>query len=311
VRRVSLIVSIALAASARPVAADDALVAEARRHEASLEYEEALALVERALAAGTSGPDRVVELHLFAGRMAAGLDRGPAATAHYARALALRPAIRLPDGTSPKLSVPFEAASLETVPLAFAPTLARDGTARLGVQTDPLRLVRGVAIAVAGRALVARDATTLVVPAGTEVAAIAALDEHGNRIWEGEVIAPALVPSQPVPVPPPVPRRPALIAWWPAWTLATGAALGIGGFAAWRVDVAQRQFDRLRAEPGQHDFSELVAVEDRGRRWGLTANLATGVATVTAVVAVITYVAQRRRSRSTIAVTPGGVAGVF
>src|SRR4051812_12229978 len=88
-------------------AGDD--LAEAIRLEAALEYDQALAIVDRMIAAGTvTEPARLAELHLSAGRLAAGLDHADIARDHFARALALRPELALPAGTSPKLTAPFD-----------------------------------------------------------------------------------------------------------------------------------------------------------------------------------------------------------
>src|SRR5262245_5385207 len=89
--------------------AEDEL-ARARQLEGQLEYEQALAIVEAALARGGAEPARWVELHLLAGRLAAGLDRARVAEDHFARVLALRPETTLPEGTSPKLTAPLAAA---------------------------------------------------------------------------------------------------------------------------------------------------------------------------------------------------------
>src|SRR5277367_5066214 len=71
---------------------------EARQLERTLEYERALVIVDREIArgAGRSGA-RLVDLHVLAGTLAAGLDHPDDAQAHFARALAVSPAVRLPD----------------------------------------------------------------------------------------------------------------------------------------------------------------------------------------------------------------------
>src|SRR5688572_29373755 len=75
-----VVFTLALALAAGPARAEDDL-ARARRLEAQLEYEPALAIVEGALRRGGAEPARTVELHLLAGRLAAGLDRAAAAEA--------------------------------------------------------------------------------------------------------------------------------------------------------------------------------------------------------------------------------------
>src|SRR5262249_28160285 len=136
--------ALAIALTAGRALADDEL-ARARRLEASLEYEQALATVEGALDRGGADPARLVELHLLAGRLAAGLDRAAAAEDHFARVLALRPDTALPPGTSPKLTAPFAAARARSAPLEVHAT-AVGGLVALVVSRDALGLVSGISV---------------------------------------------------------------------------------------------------------------------------------------------------------------------
>lgn len=283
---------------------------EARRLEAALDYERALASVEAVITSGRAKtPARFVELHLYAGRLAAGLDRGAVAEDHYLRALAVQPGATLPDGTSPKLVAPLDTARRRAVPLRLS-AMTADGAVYFLVQADALGLARGIALVVtepggARRELEDRTALRLVVPAGTTALEVAALDASGNVVLR--MPAPAIA----VEAPPPrlvSDEGPSIPARWSTWAVATGVVLAAGTFSAWRFSIAQRDWDDLRAQPDMHDYSALTAVEDRGRRWGLAANIAFGVATATGITAAVLFYRQRHRS---VVVTPVGVSGEF
>ncbi|MFN0248658.1 MAG: hypothetical protein ACKV2T_17345 [Kofleriaceae bacterium] len=301
--RVALVVAVAGIASlayAEDVAHD---LAEARKLEAALDYAGALRLVDTALARGGSDTFQYIELHLLGGKLAAGLDRAAEAEAHFARVLALRPGTALPDGTSPKMTAPFDAAKAKSVPLAIRVTDVR-GLVTLVPSADPLGLVAGIAVAVvdsagAHRDVVDRRSTRIALPAGTTAIEVTALDADGHRIWSGPPPKPEIIGDRP-----PVPSERSWIARWPTWAIVTGVALGVGGVGAWRVKVAQDDFDRLRAEPEEHDFSELEAIERRGDRWALATNIAFGAAIVTTVVTAILVV--RRGESAAVGVTATG-----
>ncbi|MFN0250304.1 MAG: hypothetical protein ACKV2T_25725 [Kofleriaceae bacterium] len=288
--RVALVVAVAGIAS--PAFAEDVAhdLAKARELEAALDYAGALRIVDTALARGGSDTFQYVELHLLGGKLAAGLDRAAEAEAHYARVLALRPNTALPDGTSPKLTGPFDAAKAKSVPLVIRVTEVR-GLVTLVPSADPLGLVAGIAVAVvdgagAHRDVIDRRSTRIALPAGTTAIEVTALDADGHRIWSGPPPTPVVIVDRPLPIT----EKRSWIARWPTWAIVTGVALGVGGVSAWRVKVAQDDFDRLRAEPEEHDFSELEAIERRGDRWALATNIAFGAAIVTGVVTTILVV---------------------
>jgi len=303
--RVRAAVRFALAATfvialANDVRADDDL-ARAHQLEAKLEYEQALAIVDGLLAKGGADPARVIELHVFAGKLSAGLDRARLAEDHYARALALDPTLTLPDGTSPKLTAPFAAAKGRTQPLSVDVSITR-GVVTLAAR-DALAMVAGIAVRTSdGRELVERSATRLTLPTNSKPAEVAALDASGNRIWVGPPPAETLVVTPPPPPPPPPPRHetPAFYARPITWAAATGVALAFTGVAAWRFSVNQRRWNELRDEGG-HEYDELYAVETRGRRWSLAANIGLGVAAATGIVTGIVWLRHLR---------PGPGAGV-
>lgn len=259
VRFVAVAVMLALVASS--ARADDGSAAPARvdlaeaiRLEAALEYDQALAIVERVIAAGTTAePARLAELHLYAGRLAAGLDRGDAARAHFAIALALNPAASLPAGTSPKITAPFEAARAASSPLRVHAT-----PAGAVIDADALGLVR-------------------------RTDGFVAYDEHGNVVWRG---------AAPPPAPAPPPEEPGFAGRWATWVGVAGGALVVSGLSAWRFQTAQDDWDRFSVD-GMHDYAQLRAIEDRGNRWGLATEVGFGVAAAASVTAAILYVVHR------------------
>jgi tetratricopeptide (TPR) repeat protein len=259
VRLVAALALIGLAASRAhavpdPAPADDQL-AEAIRLESALEYEQALAIVERLIAGGTTTvPARLAELHLYAGRLAAGLDRPDVAGDHFARALALRPDLALPAGTSPKITAPFDDARAHSTPLRLRITPTGPVT-----ESDVLGLVHHI------------DGFT-------------AYDAHGNVVWRGTP------PEQP---PPRAPQHePGVAGRTSTWLAIGGGALVIGGLCAWRFQVAQDDWNTA-SQDGLHDLAQLRAIEARGDHWGLGANVGFGVAAAAGVTAVILYATHR------------------
>ena len=237
----------------------DAELEEARKLEAQLEYDKALVLVEKLIAAGHADPQQLVELHFEAGKLAAGLDRIDIAIDHFARVLTLVPDRQLPDGTSPKITTPFEAARGQTQPLRISAKFV-DGRALAVIDADPVHIVA--------------KQETVVVDHGQEVRAF---DVYGNVVFSqtlelfDEHPPPAIHPTHR-----PFYKRPL---FWGG--IAVGTA-SLAGISAWRFDVAQNQWNDMKAA-GMNDYTALTAVEDRGRRWGLAANIGFGAALLSTV----------------------------
>ena len=258
-RLVAIALVLGLAATAR---ADDDL-ADAIRLEAALDYDQALAVVTRILDRGTATePGVVAELHFYAGRLAAGLDRADDARQHFAVALELDPTFTLPPGTSPKLLAPFEQAHATTVKLRAHATA--EGT--VIVDADAVGLVARTTIGHEPRAY----------------------DVHGNVVWRPE---PAPAPPA---LPPPSPSPPpGIAARWQTWGIVAGSAAVIGGLCAWRFAVAQDDWNQA-SQDGHHDYTQLRAIEHRGDRWGLGANVGFGVAAAAGVTAILLNVFQAK-----------------
>jgi hypothetical protein len=226
--------------------------------EQQLEYEKALVLADRTLEKGLASRDQLADLHLIAGRLAAGLDHPEIAQQHFAKVLALRPDTTLVEGTSPKLQAPFEAAKAAPHELAIALT-----GGRLVVTRDDLHLVQGTR---------------------THDGVIEAFDERGNQVFWADL--------------PIVTTRSR--AWIP-WAAASGATLIAGGLAAWRYRVAQDEWNL--ENDGMHDYSRLHALEDRGQRWAIAADVGFGLAAATAVTAVILFATGSSSERVGVAIT--------
>jgi hypothetical protein len=168
------------------------------------------------------------------------------------------------------------------------------------------------------------------------------VDEFGNHLVEITVrgVAPAPVAEPPAPArarrtrargaepvverapPEPVPARPrAVVASpepspsrpegrplyrsWPLWAgLATSAAAA-GAYFVWDVGRAADEAAAIVADSGSYSYDDLVAVEDRGRRSALIANVCIGAAAGLAVTSVVmALVPHDRDTRAGTALVP-------
>ena len=271
--RVVLIVLVAVAAvHAQPAASNRERVSEALQKiaqlEQQLEYEQALLLADRTIAEGISTRDQLADLHLIAGRLAAGLDHADIAQQHFAKLLALRPDTTLVAGTSPKLLAPFDAAKAAPHELVVAVT-----GGRLVATRDDLHLVQGTR---------------------TRDNQLEAFDEHGNQL---------AVATAPITIPGPGGESHRSRAWIP-WAAASGATLVAGGLCAWRYGVAQDEWNR--ENDGMHDYTRLQTLEDRGQRWAIAADVGFGLAAATAITAVILFATGSSSERVGVAITGTG-----
>ena len=291
-----LLVLIAVTGGAR---ADD--LERARQLEVQLEYEQALAIVDEILARGGADPARYVELQMFGGKLAGGLDRDELAEQYFARAIAVKPDVALPEGTSPKIATPFLRARGRKYPLLVS-AHAKQGLVTLEVG-DAIGIVRGIAVRVQvgdkHADLVERSARSVMVGPDAKILQVAALDVAGNQLWVGTIH------EEPVVVVPPRRELRPRIARWSTWAIATGVVASATAIAAWRFSVAQDEFDRRRAD-GITDFTELRAIEDRGKRWGLGTNVGLGVTAATGIATIVFAL----RGSTRIVVTPGPGTGI-
>lgn len=291
-------IALVLAVSAQAAHAQRDPLAEAIQLEARLDYEAALTIVERELARGVADRERLVTIHMFAGKLAAGLGRSDKAQDHFARVLALSPTTTFAEGTSPKITLPFDAARARTAPLRVTASVETRSIS-ISALPDPNRIVVGIAVQLdRGGELRERNALRVELPAGARVTQVSALDGYGNRVWTERVAsATAGDPVEPVDMRTPTLRP--LVARWPFWASGTAVALAAGGVCAWRFDKAQTEWNQAKAG-GPVELSRLEELEARGKRWALAANISFGVAATTTLIAIITAA---RGSQTTTIVT--------
>ena len=259
-RAVPLVLVAVATAHAQPAQGDRQRVSEALQKiaqlEQQLEYEQALVLADRTIAEGIATRDQLADLHLIAGRLAAGWDHPDIAQQHFAKLLALRPETTLVAGTSPKLQAPFDAAKAAPheleMHLVFYPTM------HIVIDRDPLHLA-------AGQHVLGKRRFEVV-------------DEHGNEV--AAMQGPATFFDGGVQIH----RR---SRGWIPWAAASGAALIAGGLSAWRYGVAQDEWNR--ENDGMHDYTRLSSLEERGQRWAIAADVGFGLAAATAITAIILY----------------------
>ena len=93
---------------------------------------------------------------------------------------------------------------------------------------------------------------------------------------------------------------------------ATGAASAL---FAWREQVAQDEWNTLRAQDGQHDYSQLVSVASRGQTYAIATDVGLGLASAAAIAAITLAITGRDAPHVTLTATRDdvaiGVAGRF
>jgi hypothetical protein len=213
----------------------------------------------------------------------------------------------LADGSSPKLTEPFDAARAATPPLSITLSATRT-RAIAAVGADPAQIFWGLRVRAHDPArVVAARGTAIDIPPDLSPAELDAIDEYGNVLEATAIEAPqpaavASLTSRAAIAPPrPIVRR------WTTWALATGAALAVAGVGAARFDAAQDEWNQLETAGG-HEYSQLAEIESRGRDWGLVVDIGLGAAAATAIVAVVMYAIGGDSPRSlTPAANNGGV----
>jgi hypothetical protein len=299
----ALLVATLLLASAAIARADSASeLATARQLRQDLDFDGALAALDRAIAAGDNTPATLAECYSLAGQLHAGLGDDTAATADFARLLALDPRATLPPGTSPKILAPFEQARLE---IASRGSLEIRTTATtIVVDRDPYAMVAGVVILTSdARTLRVRGPGPYSTPRKLGWTAHV-VDAHGNTLFTTSYEQRTT----------PTAARPPLHARWELWAILGAASAITGTYTGLRFRDAQSEWNRLRVEDGQHDFTDLEDVRRRGERDALIANIAFGVAATTAVVSAVLLLREQDREhalRPVVDVTPtGGAVGL-
>ena len=284
---------VVLAAIAGRAHADSPKLAAARRAIVAVHYDEAQALLVGALEEGGNSPTAVAEIYRLSARTAVVLHQPDLAEQYYRRWLALQPDARLPDDLAPKLREPFVAAQAYMAAHGrLAVTAARlPGAVDVAVQSDPLEMVAGAALAggipAAAQPFGADHHARLPLRAGANVVAI--LDEHGNHLLEVPVPAAAPPVAVTVAAPPPAASRAQVplvrqpLAWAIPAVVLAGAGVGFGLAA----NQANDELAQIASDSSNHFYGDATAVRDRRDTEALAANAlwATGAAcAVTALV---------------------------
>ncbi len=304
---------------ARVARADDGALAKARAAVQASDYLSARPILATALALGTNGADELAEIYRLSGIVAAALGEAQPATEAFERLLALQPKATLPAGTSPKIGRPFAAAvafgKTHDPILVKSETAEEPPTVTVVIASDPMAMIAKARawVVVDGKPEQVLDGagTTRIaieLPRGRRLdVRIAALDARGNRVVElgskdvpivilGKVAESHVAVVTPQPPPPPTgkPAQPVatagsrsiLLSPWLYGALA-GASLGASALFVIGAHGAASDLDAIGKDTQHHTQSEAVAVESRGRRDALLANLglaATGAFAITAAI---------------------------
>jgi len=316
----------------------DAL-ADARKAVDGSDYMAARPALEKALEAGTAGPADLAEIYKLTGIVEAALGNAGPAEKSFARWLALDPKGALPEGTSPKITRPFDAAherAKKTGPLkAKAETHDKPPAVTLRVENDPQKMIVGAKVYFvtdkkAEQTLSAdgKDEITIELGLGKRIdLRVHAVDEYGNHVVElGSKDVPIVITSSgketPIEQPDrvvkkpsePAKPRPVYLKWW-LWGGATVVVTGVGGYFAYRTYDDVQRIEYLNANSLSHPWSDEQEVERSARRNLLVTNIAAGTAGAFAIVTAVLYLTRPQTTeselRATITPTRGGGAVVL
>lgn len=267
-----------------------------------VEYEQAAARLAEVVEQGQLHTNELVEAHRLGGEILAALGHVSAARRHFVRWLTLSPKAKLPSGTSPKIREVYEHARRRVQArgrLKARPRMQRsvDGTwVELIVDHDPEHMVRGMRITyrlgsdASGRAreITPRGlGTTLPVPAGEEVfVRVAALDAHGNELLARWANAPGYIPPAVVEDRTERVRHRLYVAWYPVAAVAVAAA-GLGAYFGIQSRRNARDLTAINHNNSHARAAEGRALQARGERNALLANVGFGAAGLSAVAAAL------------------------
>jgi predicted MarR family transcription regulator len=294
-------------------------IAKAKRAFSDLRYEQALILLDQALASGNNSPEDMEVIQRLLGLATAALGEAQEAQFHFIRLLLLNPDAHLDDGVSPKLRQPFEQARQDAAaarPLGFSCTIDRTKAAPIlavQVTSDPLSWARQVS---AGKVKVKVNVddgkARVTLPAEQPVAAeIALLDEYGNQLLSQDSAVctaaaanpPAALSVQTDEQPVSVDRSAPVYARWQVWAGATVGVTAVGGVFGWRAHRAVDELNERNRERIAKDLAEGMALQDTARISSSLANISYGVATAAAVLTgVLFYRTRRDRSKRRVEV---------
>jgi tetratricopeptide (TPR) repeat protein len=285
----------------------NARLAEAKAALDELRYDDARKLLQEALEDGGSGPEELAEIYRLSAQVAAALGDDAAAQGYFAHMLAIDPKFNLPAGTSPKIGEPFAAAKSQlggrSLRCRYDVDPAGPAVA-VYADADPMGMVASVRVRWTGEQSGQGEAASdrgppyiVPLPPGERLeVTIDVLDRWGNRLTE-------LGADAPIVVEPGRKKgggggkkggggRPLYARWW-LWGSVTVVAAGAGTYFGFDVMKAQDEIEDLNrksVEMPPVSFSEAKAVETRGKRSALLANVSFGVAGAAAVVTVICLV---------------------
>jgi hypothetical protein len=291
----------------------------ARRQLDDLKYEDAAASLEQALRTGESDPKELAVIYQLSAQVAAARGDEASAEDFFRHLLALAPATTLPGGVSPKIAEPFAAAKAfieQKLPISvrWEPD-ASSAAVRVLVDADPLSMIDGAEVVWLedgeAKREVKRGAAPYViqVPKRKKLSLrIAAIDAFGNHIAEfGSERKPLVIDTSSlgdVVVTPPGgggeehhdthARGGSIFGKWWLWGSVAVVAAGTGTYFGLDVLAARNEIEDLNKKsmgmPVQ--FSEVYAIQKRGDRSALIANISFGVAGAAAVTAIVLYATQ-------------------
>ncbi len=264
-----------------------------------VDYQEARQRVDRALTTGRLTPGQLVRAHRLMGEITAALDQPDAAREHFLRWILLDTGADLPSGMSPKITEPFAAARREAARLGGFELTVRlrrtPGAVEVTADArDPRRWIRAMRARLAGGDEVTlRDGSGELEVDDAEAVEVevVAVDERGNQL---AIASASAGPREAGKAPPPRRRGLPAALRWPTWAGLAVVAAGSGAYFGWRVGQAEDDLRALNADSMQHSFDDARAIQDRGRRDALIANISIGVAAAAALAAVLTYTLEPR-----------------
>lgn len=296
-------VLVVLAVQIPAARADSPKLAEARRAVDEVRFDDARRLLVEAVAEGGNSPAALAQIYELSASTAIVLGQRDLAEQYYRRWLALDPAAKLPDGSSPKLQEALVAAqAFMAAHGRLAVKAERRSSTEIDViaESDPLAMVASAALDVptAAPSPFGADHRLHLATATAATAWVYVLDEHGNHVAD-VAIAAAAAPVDPKdrdPILPPhtdVPER-SFAHRWTTWAVPSVAFLTAGGVLGIIALNQQDQLDQSLAKSGQHFFPDVDGDRKSIRR-NATIGIALGsVGLVLGIPATIFYIQDRR-----------------
>ncbi len=287
---------------------------EAKRLLEELYVEKAGKKFEEALEQGDSDPTTTAEIHMGRGQVAAALGDKKKALEAYKHALAIDPLLDLPAGTSPKVAQPLQDARAlfrgDAKQLALAVNIdTADGVrASASVLSDPFSMVSGIAVEYkdnegdSNTKSIRSKSDLMQIPLESETISITVslIDEHGNKLVTNDLLE--LPSGERVSVgggeggegggdeePGEGGGGGSIVTNWMLWGgLAVAAGATGTGFGIWTRSIVS-DIDDMTQNSGMHEFSDVLALEEKAKSRALIANISFGVAGACAIAAGVFY----------------------